>query len=160
MRMTLPMDECPTAEELLKMNLELVRDPLLRAGVAKFRCDWSGGGDEGWVEHPSFEPENVDVSDLELSRWSVSYVYPEPDKPVFNQTATHVILEAVEDTASETLYQIANGFTESVDTDWYNDDGGFGFLEFDVAIGEYRSETHYNVMSSELGESTEGKVEL
>ena len=49
-------------------------------------------------------------------------------------------------------------FTEQVETDWYNDDGGNINIVIDAINKTFRAATYYNVTAAELGESTTIRV--
>lgn len=57
--------------------------------------------------------------------------------------------------AYDTVQQWAYAFLEGVGVDWYNNEGGFGFIELNKETGKVTYEVNVNTSSSELAEGGE-----
>lgn len=87
---------------------------LLELGVAKFRVDYHGYGDDGDVDFTILEDTNgVKV---------LSPEYPAAKKPI-EKIADHLLDNK---------------------PDWYNNEGGGGVIEIDLTTGEYSMEHYSN----------------
>ncbi len=100
-------------------------------GVKNMRIDFAGGGDSGQIESISVTDNDDEIS----SQWGFEHQRNSFFKVISNWAYKFI----------ETNSQ----------TDWYNDDGGNGHIEFDLENNRFDWEVYYYVSESHLGDSGE-----
>lgn len=118
-----------TAEGRFAANCKALRKVLQELGVGEVRMDFYGSGDSGSFEKPQFDhadlynPDDLTVTIWEEKGW---YEYSGKFKGEVSQTEMSVA-EAVEKTFE--------CYVNAQNVDWYNNEGGEGYVELDVGTG-------------------------
>lgn len=103
-------------------------------GVKIMRIEFMGGGDSGQIE-------SVTITDNDGEEAS-QYEYQNQGDPFFK-------------TISGWAYDFIEANSQ---TDWYNNEGGNGYIEFDVANAQFEWEVCYNETISHVGDSGEEDI--
>ena len=114
--------------QMLRRVLPILRD----LGVTTVTVSFDGSGDEG-----SIHDLHVEGGSIENVFATVERAIPECVDGVW-QTSVGLVEEFVEDI----LRQVTYDYLEQTNVDWYNNDGGFGELVFDVEAGTVRLEVN------------------
>ena len=133
--------------EQIKEILKMIR----AAGGKRITVEFDGSGDSGSITGVVIEPKGMDFS----------VVYNE-DKSTWKDGVWHTESTPKTQPVNDALEQICYDMLERTGIDWYNNDGGFGQLEFDLETGETNLEvsqryTEYNTDTFNLNEELEFK---
>jgi hypothetical protein len=133
--------------EQIKEILKMIR----AAGGKRITIEFDGSGDSGSITGVAIEPHSMDFP----------VVYNE-DKSTWKDGTWNTESTPKTQPVKEALEQICYDMLERTGIDWYNNDGGFGQLEFDLETGETNLEvstryTEYNTDTFNLDEELEFK---
>lgn len=101
-----------------------------RLGINKVDIDFDGSGDSGSIHSIIFDPSERQTLDDGTGEPPIERNYGD-------------LYQRVENWAYQWL--------EGTGVDWYNNEGGFGTITFDLVEGQFNGEVYYRIESSELG---------
>jgi hypothetical protein len=129
------MNDGPTYLETMRIVLPVLR----QLGVDFVQVDFDGSGDSGQIERAQLAP-NVDTSGVRV------------DVPVTHNQFLDGRWQGVTVVKSlnldDAIQQLSEGYIESNDCDWFNNDGGWGSMTIDVGSGSVSIEINVRYTES------------
>jgi len=123
-----------------KENLRLILPTLQELGVTEVEVYFDGGGDSGCIEDVTFLPGEV-----QTGRVSVEIVR-RINKLVDNKFVQSEERQRV--SLVDAIENITYDYLEESGTNWVDNEGGFGYLNIDVAAATVRLSVDYRYMES------------
>lgn len=122
-------------------NLRRVLPVLERQGVERVTVTFSGSGDSGAIDWAYFTPEQPqEFNETRVEQLSGNSVY-ENDR-------WRTVLVPENMTLKEALHNITDDYLEETGVNWYDNDGGYGELEIDVAARSVSLDVNVNFTES------------
>ena len=125
-------------------NLRTLLPVLREHGVERVLVDFSGCGDSGQIDDVSYAPESARraIACAAVESQTVRFAHENGEWRRHVETLTHDIDEAV--------VHLTEDYLEETGVDYYNNEGGYGHLEINVAAGTVDLEVSQNVEASEV----------
>jgi hypothetical protein len=123
-------DPPDSAEERFVANCKQLREVLKLADVGSVRVDFYGSGDSGSFEAPLFD----DKYGVTSSPVSTVKIWEEKGYYEFGGTFKGTV-ELSELPIVDATVKVFEGYVEAQGVDWYNNDGGSGYVKLDVGSG-------------------------
>lgn len=122
-----------TAERIRAVNERVIADAMRRIDVSRSSVCFSGGGDSGGFESPTFQNGDGEFSDKELP--STAFICVEKEYCTDARTwVTRVSLKELP--LDEVVSAVVEAEVEQVAVNWWDSEGGEGQWCMDVASGE------------------------
>ena len=119
--------------------------PILREhGVEKVTTSFSGYGDSGQVDDVEFTPAGAYTRVANATVASRRVEFSHRNNRWERNENVHIVRVV------DAVTALTDDYLEETGVNYYDNEGGFGFLEIDVAAGDVELEINQNVESSEL----------